>query len=57
MDQSRLIKGKTDDQKDLQVTLEAMAKDVTMVKVRIGLFGDEAASRIFQDTVARNLKK
>jgi len=34
-----------------------MGKDVTMVKVRIGLFGDERASRNIHETIAKNLKK
>jgi len=57
LDQNRVIKGKTEDSKDLQISLEKMGKDVTMVKVRIGLFGDEKASRNIHETIAKNLKK
>ena len=57
LDQNRVIKGKTEDGKDFQISLEAMGKDVTMVKVRIGLFGDERASRNIHETIAKNLKK
>jgi len=57
LDQNRVIKGKTEEGKDLQVSLEKMGKDVTMVKVRIGLFGDEKASRTIHETIAKNLKK
>jgi hypothetical protein len=57
LDQNREIKGKTDEGKDFQITLEAMSKDVTMVKVRIGVFGDEAYSKRIQGEIANNLKK
>lgn len=57
LDQNRAIKGKTDEGMDFQIALEAMSKDVTMVKVRIGVFGDEAYSKRIQEVVANNLKK
>lgn len=57
LDQNRVIKGKTEDGKDLQVSLEKLGKDVTMVKVRIGLFGDERASRNIHETIAKKLSK
>ena len=57
LDQNRVIKGITEEGKDFQVTLEALSKDVTMVKVRIGVFGDEAYSKKVQEAVARNLAK
>jgi hypothetical protein len=57
LDQNRVIKGKTEDGKDLQISLEKLGKDVTMVKVRIGLFGDEKNSRTIHETIAKNLKK
>jgi hypothetical protein len=57
LDQNREIKGKTDEGKDFQIALEAMSKDVTMVKVRIGVFGDEAYSKRIQEVIANNLKK
>lgn len=57
LDQNRVIKGKTQEKKDFQISLEAMAKDVTMVKVRIGVFGDEEYSKKVQEAIAKNLKK
>jgi len=57
LDQNREIKGKTDEGKDFQIALEALSKDVTMVKVRIGVFGDEAYSKRIQGEIANNLKK
>jgi hypothetical protein len=57
LDQNRVIKGKTEDGKDFQISLETLGKDVTMVKVRIGLFGDEKNSRTIHETIAKNLKK
>ncbi len=57
MDKNRWIKGKTEDNRDFQIHLEEMGKDVTMVRIRIGSFGDEAYSRKIQDLIAKNLKK
>ncbi len=57
LDQNRLISGQTEDKSDFQITLEALGKDVTSVKVRIGLFGDEAYSKKIHDLIAQNLKK
>ena len=57
LDQNRVIKGKIEEKKDFQIALEAMAKDVTMVKVRIGVFGDEEYSKKVQEVIAKNLKK
>ena len=57
LDQNRVIKGKTQEGKDFQISLEALAKDVTLVKVRIGVFGDEKYSKKIQETIAKNLKK
>jgi predicted transcriptional regulator len=57
LDQNRVIKGKTQEGKDFRISLEALAKDVTMVKVRIGIFGDEKYSKEVQETIAKNLKK
>ncbi len=57
MDQNRVIKGETEGKKEFQISLEKMGPDVTMVKVRIGTFGDEAYSRQVQDLIARNLNK
>ncbi len=55
LDKNRVIKGRTEDGKDFQIALEALGKDVTMVKVRIGLFGDEKGSRTVHATIARKL--
>jgi hypothetical protein len=57
MDQNRVIKGTTEEGKDFQIALEALAKDVTIVKVRVGLLGDEAYSKKIQEAVAKNLTK
>jgi hypothetical protein len=57
LDQNRVIKGKTEEGKDFQIALEALSKDVTVVKVRIGVFGDEAYSKKIQEAVAKNLTK
>jgi len=57
LDQNRLIKGKTEEGKDFQISLEALSKDVTVVRVRIGLFGDEAYSKKVQEAIAKNLTK
>ena len=57
LDQNRMIKGKTEGGRKFQIALEKMAKDVTMVKVRIDVFGDEAYSKRIQEAVAKNLKK
>jgi hypothetical protein len=52
-----VIKGSTAEGKDFQIVLEALSKDVTIVKVRIGVFGDEAYSKKVQEAIARNLAK
>ena len=57
IDQNREIKGRTDEGRDFQLSFEAMAKDVTMVKIRIGVFGDEAYSKKIQEKIAAHLKK
>ena len=57
LDQNREIKGKTDEGRDFQISLEVTSKEVTTVKVRIGVFGDEAYSRRIQEAIAKNLKK
>ena len=36
--------------------LEAKASDVTVVKVRVGIFGDEAGSKKIQDAIAQKIK-
>jgi len=57
LDQNRVIKGKTRGGRDFQISLEATAKDVTTVKVRIGVFGDEEYSKEVQEAISKNLKK
>jgi len=57
LDQNRLVYGQTEDKKDFQISLESLGKDVTMVKVRIGFFGDEAYSRKIHEFIGQNLKK
>jgi len=57
LDKNRVIKGKTDDGKDFQISLEALGKDVTMVKVRIGLFGDEKGSKAIHERIANKLAR
>jgi hypothetical protein len=57
LDQNRVIKGRTEEGKDFQISLENLGKDVTMVKVRVGLFGDEKSSRTIHETIAKKLSK
>lgn len=57
LDHNRQIHGETEERKAFQISLEFLGKDVTMVKVRIGLFGDEAYSRKIHDAIGQNLKK
>jgi hypothetical protein len=57
MDQNRVIKGSTEEGKDFQIAMEALSKEVTMVKVRVGLLGEEAYSKKIQEAVAKNLTK
>jgi hypothetical protein len=57
LDKNRVVKGRTYEGKDFEISLEALGKDVTMVKVRIGVFGDEKASKTIQEAIAKNLKK
>jgi hypothetical protein len=57
LDQKRVIKGKTAEAKDFQISLQALSKDVTMVKVRIGLFGEETFSKKVQESIGKKLKK
>jgi hypothetical protein len=57
LDKNRVIKGRTEDGKDFQIALENLGKDVTMVKVRVGLFGDEKSSSTIHETIAKKLSK
>jgi hypothetical protein len=56
-DKNRIIKGRTEDGKDFQISLEKLGKDVTMVKVRVGLFGDEKSSSTIHETISKKLSK
>jgi hypothetical protein len=56
-DKNRIIKGRTEDGKDFQIALENLGKDVTMVKVRVGLFGDEKTSSTIHETISKKLSK
>jgi hypothetical protein len=53
MDRNRVIMGKTQDGKDFQISLEAKAADVTVIRVRIGTFGDEAYSQKIHDWISQ----
>ena len=57
LDKNRVIKGRTEDGKDFQIALENLGKDVTMVKVRVGLFGDEKSSNTIHEMIAKKLSK
>jgi hypothetical protein len=57
LDKNRIIKGRTEDGKDFQISLEKLGKDVTMVKVRVGLFGDEKSSSTIHETISKKLSK
>ena len=57
LDKNRVIKGRTEDGKDFQIALEDLGKDVTMVKVRVGLFGDEKSSSTIHEKIAKKLSK
>jgi hypothetical protein len=57
LDKNRVMKGRTYEGKDSEIALEALGKDVTMVKVRIGVFGDEKSSKTIHETIAKNLRK
>jgi Protein of unknown function (DUF3568) len=56
MDRNRFLKGKMKDGKDFEISLEAKAPDVTVVKVRVGIFGDETGSKKIQDAIAQKIK-
>jgi hypothetical protein len=57
MDQNRWVKGKTEENRDFDIQLGAMSRDVTNIKIRIGTFGDEAYSRKIQDVIGKYIKK
>jgi len=53
LDRNRLIKGKTQDGKEFQIKLEPKAADVTVIRVRVGVFGDEAYSQKIHDWITQ----
>ena len=53
MDRNRTIKGKTQEGKDFQISLEAQKADVTLIRVRVGTFGDEAYSQKIHDWISQ----
>lgn len=53
MERNRVIRGKTPEGKDFQISLEAKAADVTVIRVRIGTFGDEAYSQKIHDWISQ----
>ena len=57
MDQNRVIKGKTREDKDFQISLEAKDKDVTVVKVRVGYLGDQDKSLEIIEAIEQKIKK
>ena len=57
MDRTRVIKGKTREDKDFQISLEAKDKDVTVVKVRVGYFGDQDKSLEIVEAIEQKIKE
>jgi hypothetical protein len=53
MDRNRGIKGKTQDGNDFQINLEAKGADVTVIRVRVGVFGDEPYSQKIHDWITQ----
>jgi len=53
MDRNRGLKGKTQDGHDFQIRLETKAADVTVIWVRVGVFGDEPYSQKIHDWITQ----
>lgn len=53
MERKRAIKGKTRDGEDFQILLETKAADVTVLRVRVGVFGDEPYSQKIHDWITQ----
>jgi hypothetical protein len=53
LERNRTIKGKTPEGRDFEINLEAKAADVTVIRVRIGIFGDEAYSVKIHDWISQ----
>ena len=56
-DRNRVIKGKTRDKKDFQISLEGKDKDVTVIKVRVGYLGDQDKSLEIIEAIEQKIKK
>jgi uncharacterized protein YabE (DUF348 family) len=56
-DRNRVIKGKTRDNKDFQISLEGKDKDVTVIKVRVGYFGDQDKSLEIIEAIEKKIKE
>ena len=57
LDRNRVIKGKTREDKDFQISLEAKDKDVTVIKVRVGYFGDQEKSLEIVEAIEQKVKE
>lgn len=56
-DRNRVIKGKTRDNKDFQISLEGKEKEVTVIKVRVGYLGDQEKSLEIIEAMEQKIKK
>lgn len=52
--QARLVAQQAD-KTDIKITLEAQGDKVTKIRIRVGVFGDEATSRLIMDKIKSNL--
>lgn len=52
--QARLVATQADNT-DVKVTLESQGEKLTKIKIRIGVFGDEAKSRLILDKIKKGL--
>jgi hypothetical protein len=56
MDRSRVIKGKTKENEDFEIILEAKDTDVTVIKTRVGLLGDRNKAQKLLDEIVKKCK-
>jgi len=56
-DRNRVIKGKTRENKDFQISLEGKDKDVTVIKVRVGYLGDQDKSLEIIEAIEKKIKE
>jgi len=56
MDRNRVLKGKTKENEDFEIHLEAKDKDVTVIKTRVGLLGDQDKSQSLLDAIVKKIK-